>query len=213
MKPLYLQVFYTFKIHSCQAILIILLYVLLNSDPLSGDILHFWQCSPKKLQFISKLCGWTKMYLLWIRGNLLIYCFGALIPWQSLLALNFQRAILMCSISVASEVSGWQLESSCRYRGLEPLLAFIRGQSLQHCPFLCQWPPCDPLQDIPSALKDPPGKEIFSGSFNKTVQCWKPMGVQSVQGKLLAAAQTLLAGGILFTEIREFQNALDWKGT
>lgn len=69
MKLLYLQVFYTFKIHSCQAILIILLYVLLNLYPLFCDILHFWQRRPKKLQFIPKFFSWTKMYLLWVPGR------------------------------------------------------------------------------------------------------------------------------------------------
>lgn len=88
MKLLHLQVFYTFKIHSCQAILIILLYVLLNLYPLFHDILHFWQSRPKKLQFISKFFGWTKMCLWWILRNSLIYTLEC-VPIDGAGCLNF----------------------------------------------------------------------------------------------------------------------------
>lgn len=208
MKPLYLQVFYTFKIHSCQAILIILLYVLLNSDPLSGDILGFWQCSPKKLQFISKLCGWTKMYLLWIRGNLLIYCFGTLIHWQSLLALNFQWPIIACSVSLALEVLGLQLrmqESSWMYRVLEPLPGFYLGSELEHCPFLAtEWSPM-----LWGAC---PGKKSLQWVLQQNCSVLETDGSSEHAREVLCCSPNLFAGGILLTEIREFQKYLDWKG-
>lgn len=148
MKPLYLQVFYTFKIHSCQAILIILLYVLLNSDPLS--VIYYASDSAvlKSYNLYQSFVAEQRCIYYGFGGEFINLLFWNTYSLTKLAGFKFPAGD--CRVQRFRGIGGVGFENGRAAGGTECwslCLAFIQAQSLQHCPFLCQY---DPLKMSPT---------------------------------------------------------------